>query len=140
MAKNIKEIKVIDYVLKRAIELNKEYVETNAINFYKYEMQDLNIALKELEEYELIIFSSLLTLDSFKLTDKGINAAEIGYYDYWLRFGEKEKQKKELEEILRQKAFVDFNNAKNQKYGYWISIVMSAIALLISLYTAFVKK
>lgn len=140
MAKNIKEIKVIDYVLKRAIELNKEYIETNAINFYKYEIQDLNIALKELEEYELIIFSSLLTLDSFKLTEKGINAAEIGYFDYWLKFGEKEKQKKEFDEMQREKAFIDFENSKNQKFGYWISIIMSAIALLISLYTVFIKR
>ncbi|MCD6017248.1 MAG: hypothetical protein K0S53_369 [Bacteroidetes bacterium] len=134
MSKRERNIEVIDYILKTAVSTKSNYGITGVLfNNDEYKGQEIRAALKFLEDESLLTFSNPIHKDTYQLTDKGYYAEELGYNIYCKEIGDKEKENKKLEVIRAKKEYIDYKNAKLQKYGFWINLVLAVGAIIISI-------
>lgn len=131
MERKKKIIEMVDLTLKFAINFKGSYVPTHLIRTeYMSRYSDV------LTAYEIIKdegFIKVVSGDGFILTSLGERVAGIGYEVYLDEQQQKELETKKVEAATSQKVFYDLANAKRTKLKDYLSLGMSAIALIISI-------
>jgi DNA-binding PadR family transcriptional regulator len=134
MNKQEEKIKMKSDILIFISDFTGSYVPRQFLNqLFENKYQEIYIATNELEEEGIIKYKNSDSKDILHLTSKGERIVETGCQTYLKDLTEKEKKLLEIEEIQKEKVFIDFKNAKRTKIKDYVSIIMSGMALIISI-------